>query len=250
MNTSTRNNRGLMARQAGDEQVRQQLHQDLLDLHRGVQGADHMAQPGTAGDREEGGHFPARKRSGVRGMTGGLRRIRSRPTRISCTESTPSKSTRCSRAEAAAPPLLSLSLLQPGIAGASSVVGCRANHDETISPRSTFASRESSTPEHVDGADKLLRLTLDVGDGRQRTVFAGIKSACVPEDLIGRLTPMVANLAPRKMKFGLSEEWCLRRPGRPWYLPARTRFRCAARTCASNDRYAGAGSARSHPAMR
>jgi methionyl-tRNA synthetase len=67
--------------------------------------------------------------------------------------------------------------------------------------------------EHVDGADKLLRLTLDVGDGRNRTVFAGIKSAYRPEDLIGRLTPMVANLAPRKMKFGLSEGMVLAASG-------------------------------------
>jgi methionyl-tRNA synthetase len=67
--------------------------------------------------------------------------------------------------------------------------------------------------EHVDGADRLLRLTLDVGDGRQRTVFAGIKSAYKPEDLIGRLTPMVANLAPRKMKFGLSEGMVLAASG-------------------------------------
>jgi methionyl-tRNA synthetase len=67
--------------------------------------------------------------------------------------------------------------------------------------------------EHVDGADKLLRLTLDVGDGRNRTVFAGIKSAYKPEDLIGRLTPMVANLAPRKMKFGLSEGMVLAASG-------------------------------------
>jgi methionyl-tRNA synthetase len=67
--------------------------------------------------------------------------------------------------------------------------------------------------EPVDGADKLLRLTLDVGDGRQRTVFAGIKSAYKPEDLIGRLTPMVANLAPRKMKFGLSEGMLLAASG-------------------------------------
>ena len=58
--------------------------------------------------------------------------------------------------------------------------------------------------EHVDGADKLLKLTLDIGlDNRQ--VFAGIKSAYAPEDLIGKLTVMVANLAPRKMRFGLSE---------------------------------------------
>jgi len=67
--------------------------------------------------------------------------------------------------------------------------------------------------EHVDGADKLLRLTLDVGDGRNRTVFAGIKSAYKPEDLVGRLTPMVANLAPRKMKFGLSEGMVLAASG-------------------------------------
>ncbi len=67
--------------------------------------------------------------------------------------------------------------------------------------------------EHVDGADKLLRLTLDVGEGRHRTVFAGIKSAYRPEDLIGRLTPMVANLAPRKMKFGLSEGMVLAASG-------------------------------------
>jgi methionyl-tRNA synthetase len=58
--------------------------------------------------------------------------------------------------------------------------------------------------EHVEGADKLLRLTLDVGHG-ERNVFAGIKSAYKPEDLEGRLTVMVANLKPRKMKFGLSE---------------------------------------------
>jgi methionyl-tRNA synthetase len=67
--------------------------------------------------------------------------------------------------------------------------------------------------EHVDGADKLLRLTLDIGDGRHRTVFAGIKSAYKPEHLIGRLTPMVANLAPRKMKFGLSEGMVLAASG-------------------------------------
>ncbi len=58
--------------------------------------------------------------------------------------------------------------------------------------------------EQVEGADKLLRLTLDLG-GETRNVFAGIKSAYAPEDLEGKLTVMVANLAPRKMKFGLSE---------------------------------------------
>jgi methionyl-tRNA synthetase len=58
--------------------------------------------------------------------------------------------------------------------------------------------------EHVEGADKLLQLTLDIG-GETRNVFAGIKSAYNPEDLEGKLTVMVANLAPRKMRFGLSE---------------------------------------------
>ena len=57
----------------------------------------------------------------------------------------------------------------------------------------------------VEGSDKLLKLTLDVGEGRHRTVFAGIKSAYEPQALVGRLTAMVANLAPRKMKFGVSE---------------------------------------------
>jgi methionyl-tRNA synthetase len=59
--------------------------------------------------------------------------------------------------------------------------------------------------EPVEGSDKLLRLTLDVGEGKHRNVFSGIKSAYKPEDLIGKMTVMVANLAPRKMKFGVSE---------------------------------------------
>jgi methionyl-tRNA synthetase len=59
--------------------------------------------------------------------------------------------------------------------------------------------------EHVEGADKLLQLTLDLGGGESRNVFAGIKSAYTPEELEGRLTVMVANLAPRKMRFGTSE---------------------------------------------
>lgn len=59
--------------------------------------------------------------------------------------------------------------------------------------------------ETVEGSDKLLRLTLDVGEGRTRNVFSGIKSAYRPEDLVGKLTVVVANLAPRKMKFGVSE---------------------------------------------
>jgi methionyl-tRNA synthetase len=58
--------------------------------------------------------------------------------------------------------------------------------------------------EHVEGAEKLLRLELDLG-GESKQVFAGIKSAYKPEDLVGKHTVMVANLAPRKMRFGLSE---------------------------------------------
>jgi len=58
--------------------------------------------------------------------------------------------------------------------------------------------------QHVKGAGKLLQLTLDLG-GEKRNVFAGIKSAYKPEDLVGRKTIMVANLTPRKMKFGVSE---------------------------------------------
>jgi methionyl-tRNA synthetase len=58
--------------------------------------------------------------------------------------------------------------------------------------------------EHVDGADKLIRLVLDLGDS-QRQVFAGIKSAYAPESLVGRLTVVVANLKPRKMRFGESQ---------------------------------------------
>ena len=58
--------------------------------------------------------------------------------------------------------------------------------------------------EPVEGADKLLRLTLDVGDSK-RNVFAGIKAAYAPESLVGRYVVVVANLAPRKMRFGVSE---------------------------------------------
>jgi methionyl-tRNA synthetase len=67
--------------------------------------------------------------------------------------------------------------------------------------------------EHVEGADKLVRLTLDIGESQPRTVFAGIKAAYDPAALVGRLTPMVANLAPRKMKFGLSEGMVLAASG-------------------------------------
>jgi methionyl-tRNA synthetase len=59
--------------------------------------------------------------------------------------------------------------------------------------------------ELVEGADKLLKLGVDLGDLGKRTIFAGIRSAYEPDRLVGRLTVVVANLAPRKMRFGLSE---------------------------------------------
>ena len=58
---------------------------------------------------------------------------------------------------------------------------------------------------HVDGADKLLQLTLDVGDLGEKNVFAGIKKAYDPESIVGKMVILVSNLAPRQMKFGLSE---------------------------------------------
>ena len=67
--------------------------------------------------------------------------------------------------------------------------------------------------EAVEGADKLVKLTLDIGEAAPRTVFAGIKSAYPPAALVGRLTPMVANLAPRKMRFGTSEGMVLAASG-------------------------------------
>jgi methionyl-tRNA synthetase len=57
----------------------------------------------------------------------------------------------------------------------------------------------------VEGADKLIQLTLDVGELGQKTVFAGIKSKYSPDSLIDKLVVLVFNLAPRKMRFGLSE---------------------------------------------
>jgi methionyl-tRNA synthetase len=61
------------------------------------------------------------------------------------------------------------------------------------------------TATYVEGADKLLQLTVDLGEGKTRNIFAGIRSAYDPKTLEGRLTVVVANLAPRKMKFGVSE---------------------------------------------
>mgnify|MGYP002422283859 FL=1 len=59
--------------------------------------------------------------------------------------------------------------------------------------------------EAVEGSDKLLRLTVDIGEGRTRNIFSGIKAWYDPKDLEGKLTVVIANLAPRKMRFGVSE---------------------------------------------
>jgi methionyl-tRNA synthetase len=101
--------------------------------------------------------------------------------------------------EAGAPPAGSIALPLPG--------------GEPIAPTITiddFAKLDLRIArivacEKVEGSGKLLRLTLDVGEAKTRTVFSGIQSAYSPEQLVGKLTVMVANLAPRKMKFGLSE---------------------------------------------
>lgn len=84
--------------------------------------------------------------------------------------------------------------------------------DEPIAPEISFDDfikvdlriARIAKAEYVEGADKLLKLTLDLG-GETRTVFSGIRAAYAPEALEGRLTVMVANLAPRKMRFGVSE---------------------------------------------
>jgi methionyl-tRNA synthetase len=105
----------------------------------------------------------------------------------------------------------------PGVEGAGSASGPMHSGVATISiddfGKVDLRIAKIVSAEHVDGADKLLKLTLDVGEDRHRIVFAGIKSAYKPEDLIGRLMPMVANLAPRKMKFGVSEGMVLAASG-------------------------------------
>ncbi len=64
---------------------------------------------------------------------------------------------------------------------------------------------EIKKAEDVEGADKLLKLKINLGDDKEKTIFAGIKKHYIPEDLVGKLIVVVANLMPRKMKFGLSE---------------------------------------------
>ncbi len=67
--------------------------------------------------------------------------------------------------------------------------------------------------EHVEGSDKLLHLTVDLGEGKTRNIFSGIKAFYKPEELEGKLTVVIANLAPRKMRFGVSEGMLLSASG-------------------------------------
>lgn len=85
-----------------------------------------------------------------------------------------------------------------------------AQHEETYIEIDDFAKVDLKVAkivhaEYVDGADKLLRLELDVGEATTRQVFSGIRAAYEPDTLIGQLTVIVANLKPRKMRFGISE---------------------------------------------
>lgn len=106
-------------------------------------------------------------------------------------------------------------MIQPETATAATVAAVQPKALQSIEPIAPQCSLEDFmavdlrvakivNATHVQGADKLLQLTLDLG-GETRQVFSGIKAAYQPEDLIGRLTVMIANLAPRQMKFGLSE---------------------------------------------
>jgi methionyl-tRNA synthetase len=129
-----------------------------------------------------------------------------------------SRETQAAANPAAAPPPAGTKKAQPASAPATAPADASTNTASTGTIEfDDFAKidlriAEIIAAEHVEGADKLLRLTLNLGeDGGQRQVFAGIKSAYQPEDLVGKLTVMVANLAPRKMRFGVSQ--------RGWFWP-------------------------------
>jgi len=103
----------------------------------------------------------------------------------------------------AAPPTASTAGADDGAALAAEPLAEACTFDEFVKVDLRVARVLKA--EHVEGADKLLKLTLGLGGDTQRTVFAGIKSAYDPATLEGRLVVCVANLAPRKMKFGVSE---------------------------------------------
>jgi methionyl-tRNA synthetase len=100
----------------------------------------------------------------------------------------------------------------PASAGAARAAGAAAEIDITQFAKTDLRVARVLEASHVDGADKLLKLTLDVGDGT-RTVFAGIRSGYEPQALVGKLVIVVANLKPRKMRFGVSEGMVLAASG-------------------------------------
>jgi len=125
--------------------------------------------------------------------------------------SAPAKAT-----SAKAPPAPSAKAAPAETASTKAASAAVAPADSTISidefKRVDLRVARIANAEHVEGADKLLKLTLDLGS-ETRTVFAGIKAAYDPATLVGRLTVVVANLAPRKMKFGVSQGMVLAASG-------------------------------------
>ena len=99
-------------------------------------------------------------------------------------------------------------LIEPAPAASGAPGGAAASPSATISiddfAKLDLRVARVANAERVEGSDKLLRLTLDLG-GEQRTVFSGIRAAYQPEQLTGRLVVVIANLAPRKMRFGVSQ---------------------------------------------
>jgi methionyl-tRNA synthetase len=120
-------------------------------------------------------------------------------------------------APAAATPTKAKAAMNTPLTPATPAPSASASADATINiddfAKIDLRIARIANAEHVEGADKLLKLTLDVGSLGTRQVFAGIKSAYDPAALIGKLTVVVANLAPRKMKFGLSEGMVLAASG-------------------------------------
>jgi methionyl-tRNA synthetase len=115
-------------------------------------------------------------------------------------------------AAAAAPKPAATAVQAPAAAGAAATKPAVAGTAPAAGPisiddfgRVDLRIARIESAELVDGADKLLKLGVDLGDGDRRTIFAGIRSAYEPAQLVGRLTVVVANLAPRKMRFGTSE---------------------------------------------
>jgi methionyl-tRNA synthetase len=112
----------------------------------------------------------------------------------------------------AATPTATSNASAPSAAAPKSGDGAAAEIDLTQFAKTDLRVARVLEATHVDGADKLLKLTLDVGDSK-RTVFAGIRSGYEPQALVGKLVILVANLKPRKMRFGVSEGMVLAASG-------------------------------------